>query len=69
MATNAATGGWEAIQRTILGVLLAVLALMGLGAAPGLLEGEYVVGGGGAVLAVGAGYWIGWLFLDGLRAG
>lgn len=69
MATNSGSAGWEAIQRGILGVLLAVVGLFGLGAAPGLLEGEYVSGGAGALLAVGAGYWIGWLFLDGLRSG
>lgn len=57
----------SSLHRSILGFGLAVLGLLGVGLARQLLTGDYLVGVAGVVIALGAGYWVLSLFLDGLR--
>ena len=58
----------SSIHRTLLGVLLAVVGLVGLGALrAGVTDGTLPLGIGGLVLTVLAAVWIASLFLEGLR--
>jgi len=57
----------RSLQRSILGTMLAILALLGLAMARGLLSGDYLVGLLGAGLAIGSGAWILALLREGLR--
>lgn len=54
------------LHRSILGVLLAILALVGLSIAVNA-DGNLLMAVAGAVAAVGAVLWIGWLFVEGYR--
>ena len=56
------------IHRAVLGALLAIFVVLGIGVAISALPaGSYVVGGLGAAVALGVGYWILSLFAEGLR--
>ncbi|MFC6960847.1 hypothetical protein [Halocatena marina] len=57
----------SSLHRSILGFGLAVLGILGVGLARQLLTGEYLVGVAGVGIALGAGYWILSLFLEGLH--
>ena len=57
-----------AVQRGVLGVLLAVVALVGMGLARQLLDGAFLRGGVGLLLLVGASYWLTILFWEGFSA-
>lgn len=57
----------SSLHRGILGLLLAIVGILGIGMGRRLLVGDYLIGIFGVILAVGAGYWILSLFLDGLR--
>ncbi|MFB6105133.1 MAG: hypothetical protein ABEJ57_08685 [Halobacteriaceae archaeon] len=59
----------EAVQRGVLGVLLAVLFFIGLGYARGLWTGAVLSGLAGAVLALATALAILGLFREGLTAG
>ena len=57
----------SSLHRGILGLLLGMVGLLGVELARKLLMGHYLLGTVGVVLALGAGYWILWLFQEGLR--
>ena len=48
----------RSLHRSILGTMLAILALVGLAMARGFLSGDYLVGLLGAGLAIGSSAWI-----------
>jgi Na+-translocating ferredoxin:NAD+ oxidoreductase RnfE subunit len=58
----------SSVHRALLGGLLAILALVALGWIARLIgDGSYLPGAVGALVAVGAAYWILSLFREGLR--
>ncbi|WP_181686190.1 hypothetical protein [Halorhabdus salina] len=58
----------SSLHRGILGLFLGMVGLLGVELArEELLKGHYLLGTVGVVLALGAGYWILSLFLEGLR--
>ncbi|ELZ89896.1 hypothetical protein [Haloferax sulfurifontis] len=65
-STDSGTELWSAVQRAILGGLLAIVAILGFGWTRQLGTGNLLVGSFGLLLFVGAGYWILSLFRMGL---
>ncbi|SEK30748.1 hypothetical protein [Haloferax larsenii] len=69
-ATDSKTGQFaSALQRGILGTLLAIVAILGFGLLRGLATGKLLWGSFGLILFVGAGYGIITLFLEGYDEG
>jgi hypothetical protein len=58
------------VRRSLLGGLIGIIALVLVGIAVRTLpSGDYLVGGGSAVLAVGAIAWLVYLFIEGYHDG
>ena len=57
----------SSLHRGLLGLLLGIVGLFASQMAGGLLVGDYLIGIIGVIVTLGIGYWIVWLFFEGLR--